>query len=145
MLPGPVFQVELVTTSRRRGYYAFRFVYGLVLLSIVGQNYLAWDAQVRSQFVGPQISTFALWTFGSFALVQMLAILALTPALVAGTIANEKQRKTLHYLLASRLTGAEVVLDALQMVHLDTSGLDALRQLHKVVLLRGGSLRIENL
>ena len=38
-----------------------------------------------------------------------------------------------------------VVLDALQMVHLDTSGLDALRQLHKVVLLRGGTVRIENL
>lgn len=37
-----------------------------------------------------------------------------------------------------------VVLDALHLVHLDTSGLDALRQLHKVVLLRGGSLRLEN-
>lgn len=41
--------------------------------------------------------------------------------------------------------GTDVVLDALQMVHLDTSGLDALRQLHKVVLLRQGSLRIQNL
>jgi SulP family sulfate permease len=38
-----------------------------------------------------------------------------------------------------------VVLDALQLVHLDTSGLDALRQLHKAVLARGGSLRLENL
>jgi sulfate permease, SulP family len=40
---------------------------------------------------------------------------------------------------------AEVVLDALHLVHLDTSGLDALRQLHKAVVLRGGTLRIENL
>ena len=38
-----------------------------------------------------------------------------------------------------------VVLDALHLVHLDTSGLDALRQLHKVVLLRGGTLHLENL
>lgn len=38
-----------------------------------------------------------------------------------------------------------VVLDALQLVHLDTSGLDTLRQLHKVVLLRGGTLHLENL
>ena len=38
-----------------------------------------------------------------------------------------------------------VVLDGLQLVHLDTSGLDALRQLHKAVLLRGGTLHIENL
>lgn len=39
----------------------------------------------------------------------------------------------------------EVVLDALQLVHLDTSGLDALRQLHRAVLQRGGRLRLENL
>jgi SulP family sulfate permease len=38
-----------------------------------------------------------------------------------------------------------VVLDALQLVHLDASGLDALRQLHKSVLLRGGTLSLENL
>jgi SulP family sulfate permease len=38
-----------------------------------------------------------------------------------------------------------VVLDALQLVHLDTSGLDSLRQLHKVVLMRGGTLHLENL
>lgn len=41
--------------------------------------------------------------------------------------------------------GPEVVLDALHMVHLDTSGLDALRQLHKAVQLRQGRLRLENL
>jgi SulP family sulfate permease len=38
-----------------------------------------------------------------------------------------------------------VVLDALQLVHLDASGLDSLRQLHKTVLLRGGTLTMENL
>jgi SulP family sulfate permease len=42
-------------------------------------------------------------------------------------------------------TGVEVVLDALHLVHLDTSGLDALRQLHKAILLRAGTLRIEHL
>ncbi|KQP17615.1 SulP family inorganic anion transporter [Pseudorhodoferax sp. Leaf267] len=41
--------------------------------------------------------------------------------------------------------GITVVLDALQLVSLDTSGLDALRQLHKAVLLRGGTLRVEAL
>ena len=39
----------------------------------------------------------------------------------------------------------EVVLDAEHLVHLDTSGLDTLRQLHKAVLLRHGMLRIEHL
>jgi sulfate permease, SulP family len=37
-----------------------------------------------------------------------------------------------------------VVLDALHLVHLDTSGLDSLRQLHKAVLLRSGTLHMEN-
>jgi SulP family sulfate permease len=38
-----------------------------------------------------------------------------------------------------------VVLDALHLVHLDTSGLDSLRQLHKAVLLKRGTLHLENL
>jgi SulP family sulfate permease len=38
-----------------------------------------------------------------------------------------------------------LVLDAVHLVHLDTSGLDALRQLHKAVLLRGGTMHLENL
>jgi SulP family sulfate permease len=41
--------------------------------------------------------------------------------------------------------GSQVVLDATHLVHLDTSGLDALRQLHKVILLRQGTLAMENL
>jgi len=41
--------------------------------------------------------------------------------------------------------GPDVVLDALHLVHLDTSGLDTLRQLHKAILLRQGTLRIEDL
>lgn len=39
----------------------------------------------------------------------------------------------------------QVVLDALQLVSLDASGLDALRQLHKAVLARGGTLRVDSL
>src|SRR5262249_43268618 len=43
----------------------------------------------------------------------------LTPALVAGVIAEEKQRKTLHYLLASRLSSTEIVVGKLaaRMLH----------------------------
>jgi SulP family sulfate permease len=39
----------------------------------------------------------------------------------------------------------EVVLDASGLVALDTSGLDALRQLHKTIVARGGRLVIEAL
>src|SRR5437899_3058330 len=38
MLPGPVFNMELVTTARRARYYVIRFAYGLILLFLVWQN-----------------------------------------------------------------------------------------------------------
>ena len=41
--------------------------------------------------------------------------------------------------------GVTLVLDAQQLVSLDTTGLDALRQLHKAILQRGGSMRMEAL
>ena len=41
--------------------------------------------------------------------------------------------------------GVTLVLDAQQLVSLDTTGLDALRQLHKAILQRGGSMRLEAL
>src|SRR4029077_1355251 len=53
---------------------------------------------------------------------QGLALLCVIPALVAGVIADEHQRKTLHYLLASRLSSAEIVLGKLgaRLVHVGT-------------------------
>ena len=39
MILGPVFHAELVTTSRRRRYYAARLAYGLTLLALVGWTY----------------------------------------------------------------------------------------------------------
>jgi SulP family sulfate permease len=41
--------------------------------------------------------------------------------------------------------GMTVVLDAMHLISIDATGLDALRQLHKTVLERGGTLRIESL
>jgi len=117
MLPGPVFNVELVTTARRRRYYAIRVGYGLILLAILWQNYgtmIGWDeSQAGGEFSANRLPAFARTTFFTLMFAQGVAVLALTPAMVAGVIADERQRKTLHYLLASRLTGAEIVLGKL--------------------------------
>ena len=59
------------------------------------------------------VSWFAFSTFCGITIGQEILVLVLTPALVAGVIADEKQRKTLHYLMASRLTSAEIVLGKL--------------------------------
>ena len=41
--------------------------------------------------------------------------------------------------------GMTVVLDAMHLISVDATGIDALRQLHKAVLARGGVLQIESL
>ena len=59
------------------------------------------------------VSWFAFSAFCAITIGQEILVLLLTPALVAGVIADEKQRKTLHYLMASRLSSAEIVLGKL--------------------------------
>ncbi|MDB5350480.1 MAG: hypothetical protein JWN86_1727 [Planctomycetota bacterium] len=119
MLPGPVFNVELLTTARRPRYYAVRVLYGLALMVLVWQNYASWDRFGGEMFSPQQMTQFAKSTFESMVVLQGLMVLAMTPSLVAGVIANERQRKTLHYLLASQLTSAEIVLGKLmaRMLH----------------------------
>ncbi len=110
MLLGPVFRAELLRTARRRRYYAGRMGYGLLLLAVVWLGY-------RAKFAGQLVATideaaeFAEGTFQSFSVVQLVTILLLIPALFGGSIADEKQRKTLHYLMASRLSSFEIVVD----------------------------------
>ena len=50
------------------------------------------------------VARFARDTFQSFAVIQLIAVLLLIPAVFGGAIADEKQRRTLHYLMASRLS-----------------------------------------
>src|SRR6185312_5797959 len=48
--------------------------------------------------------------FGTVFWLQSIAVLFLTPALLAGAIAEDRQRRVLDYLLASPLNAAEIVL-----------------------------------
>lgn len=119
MISGPVFEFELLTTARRGRYYLTRAAYGLVLLYVFYLVWLGWTEPSGGVLTPGQVSRFALSTFGWMAAIQVVLVLALTPALTAGVIAAEKQRKTLHYVLASSLTGVEVVLGKLlsRMLH----------------------------
>jgi ABC-type transport system involved in multi-copper enzyme maturation permease subunit len=116
MLVGPVFRAELVGTARRRRYYILRALYGAVLLLMIGLNYKnAFDHGQEGPLVVSiaDMANFGQYLFLSFAVVQGVALLLLIPPLFGGVIADEKQRKTLHYLMASSLTSAEIVLDKL--------------------------------
>jgi ABC-type transport system involved in multi-copper enzyme maturation permease subunit len=116
---GPVTLYELITTARRRRYYYLRVLYGLLLLAQLWFLFTVWEVNHQAGGTREQIQKFAEDAFIQFAGLQGLGLLILIPALVAGTISDEYQRKTLHYLLASRLSSAEIVLGKLgaRLVH----------------------------
>jgi ABC-type transport system involved in multi-copper enzyme maturation permease subunit len=115
---GPVFRFELITTARRKRYYVARVVYGLFLLVSLGSQYGEgeWSRYVTisiAQNSIEEMSLFARQMFAALAWAQGVALVCLAPALLAGVIADEAQRKTLHYLLASRMSSTEIVLGKL--------------------------------
>jgi hypothetical protein len=119
---GPVLRYELITTARRGRYYMVRVAYGLLLLFSLWNQYQDWEARHPGGGKVDEVHRFAESAFIDFAGAQGLALLGLVPALVAGVIADEHQRRTLHYLLASRLSSAEIVLGKLgaRLVHVGT-------------------------
>jgi ABC-type transport system involved in multi-copper enzyme maturation permease subunit len=110
MLMGPVFRAELLRTARRGRYYALRAGYASVLLLFFWSGYHAAFRHASIVSIA-EVAQFAETTFITFAFVQLTTVLLMVPPFFAGTIADEKQRKTLHYLMASQLSGAEIVAD----------------------------------
>jgi ABC-type transport system involved in multi-copper enzyme maturation permease subunit len=113
MLPGPVFAFELLATAWRARFYLIRALYAVVLLLILWAAHGIWKSQVVGELPFYLVNWFAFSTFCAIAIGQESLVLVLTPSLVAGVIADEKQRKTLHYLLASRFCSPEIVLGKL--------------------------------
>jgi ABC-type transport system involved in multi-copper enzyme maturation permease subunit len=126
MFPGPVFHAELVTSARRKRFYVTRFLYGFVLLFFVWRNdpllYPWYYSSLAKGLTIQEYAELGRGVFTTFLTVQSIAVLVLIPALVAGVIADEKQRKTLHYLLASPLSSAEIIVGKLtaRVLHIAT-------------------------
>jgi ABC-type transport system involved in multi-copper enzyme maturation permease subunit len=115
-----VIRAELTTTARRRRYYFLRLAYGLILLAFFSVSYMAWESRFPEGATTEEVRRFAENAFIQFGSLQTWMVLFLVPALVAGVIADEHQRKTLHDLLASRLSSAEIMLGKLlaRLAHL---------------------------
>jgi len=118
MLPGPVFFHELRTVARRRRSYALRTAMGFFLLYLMIQSTNRWgtygtQSATDREYSPGELAMIGMSLFRTVIWLQGIVILVLTPAFVAGTIAEDRQRKVLSYLLASPLTGAEIVLGKL--------------------------------
>jgi ABC-type transport system involved in multi-copper enzyme maturation permease subunit len=119
---GPVLFYDLVRVGRQSRHAAARVFYGGLLLTLFLFVYLAWLADnglsFHDAFLGGALPSKALAGYAQifcfvFLGVQMAAVFLLTPAYLAGTIAEEKERRTLEGLLASDLRDREILFGML--------------------------------
>src|SRR5579885_2196227 len=113
---GPVLFYDLLRTARRSRYFLIRVLYCLFLLAILGWMWLVWymDYRYQTRPMGPnELTKFASSFFYTFMVVQFLVVTVLAPAYTAGAVAEEKDRKTLEFLLATDLRNREIVLSKL--------------------------------
>ncbi|OWK36232.1 ABC transporter permease subunit [Fimbriiglobus ruber] len=117
---GPVFTYEIVRLGRRWFTFAIRLFYVLCVMALLGMMFFGWLKDIgyfdgRSVVRVPpgRLSSFATNFFYTFIVVQFCVVVFLTPAYVAGTVADEKERKTLEFLLATDLRNREIIFGKL--------------------------------
>ena len=111
---GPVLFYDLVRTARRGRYILLRIAYGLLLLFVLWSTYASFSEGFRGNSIPAQeISKVASTFFFYFLIAQLAVVVLLTPAFTASAIAEEKERKTLEFLLATDLRNREIVLSKL--------------------------------
>lgn len=120
-LLGPVLPYDLVRTARQRRFFMLRAVYATMLLLVLAWIYVS---SFRAQgglavllqggaFDIHETAAFAEAFFLAFSGVQYLAVLLFTPVYVAGAIIEEKDRRTLEYMLTTDLLSREIVVGKL--------------------------------
>jgi ABC-type transport system involved in multi-copper enzyme maturation permease subunit len=115
---GPVLFYDLVRSGRRARYFVLRCLYALGLFLLLLWVYSLWEASNpgRDRSVGDQSQAqvqLAEQVFLAYAVAQFVAVCVLTPAYVAGAVAEEKERRTLEFLLATDLRNREIVFGKL--------------------------------
>ncbi len=106
-LLGPVLFYDMIRSARRSRYFLLRGFYSLVLLLVLFFVWMSVPAQNIS--ARERSSRLAMDYFEIFSIVQLVAVALLTPAYMAGAISEEKDRKTLEFLLATDLRNREIV------------------------------------
>lgn len=110
MVPGPVFWLEITTTARRGRYHLLRIGYAVSLLMVLWTIDWVLANWMGRRFTSHEMGQFAHVCLLCLAMYQELVVLLLTPLIVAGVIAEAKQRRILHDLLTSDLTSSEIVI-----------------------------------
>jgi ABC-type transport system involved in multi-copper enzyme maturation permease subunit len=109
---GPVLFYDMIRSARRGRYMVLRTLYAGLLFLIL---YATW-LNTRHHFNLSDrrvLARMGEMYFQTFMAGQLIAVAVLTPAYVAGAVADEKDRKTLDFLLATDLRNREIVLGKL--------------------------------
>jgi ABC-type transport system involved in multi-copper enzyme maturation permease subunit len=112
LFAGPIFSREALTSPRQFRHYLIRSGYVaalFVLMYTAGQATFGWQ-QVRN--VG-DLARFGSFVFQIFSLVQITLVLFFALLFAAGSVAQEKDRRTLILLLMTDLRDRELVLGKL--------------------------------
>lgn len=109
---GPILGIELLTAARRTRYFIIRACYVAALGLALWYSY-RWSLYgATSPSIGA-MAQFAEWFFQTFSTLQILAVVCFGPAIVASSIALERERRTIEYLFATDLTNLEIVFGKL--------------------------------
>jgi ABC-type transport system involved in multi-copper enzyme maturation permease subunit len=127
-LCGPVLFYDAIRTGRRSRYIVLRCLYATAFLFVMYWTYTSFSNS-RWMFYAPgryppmagaasivrqsEAAALAASFFENAMKVQFLALIFFTPAYAAGAIAEEKERKTMEFLLATDLHSREIVLSKL--------------------------------
>ena len=110
MRSNPMLTWDMTLLTRRVRYWVIRGLYaaliGLVMAYVYQICFL--DAWGRSTI--SQAAVFGSSFLGSYAFIQLIAVLVLTPNYVGHAVAAEKDRRTLDFLLMTDVGPAEIVL-----------------------------------
>jgi ABC-type transport system involved in multi-copper enzyme maturation permease subunit len=117
---GPLFPYDVVRTCRRgqpatlRIFYAALLLIMLLVVAVLQFPYQFVDLMVGRVTMKPnEMAEMAGTFFIGVITVHFLIILLVTPLYVAPAIAEEKERRSIEFLLTTELTDAEIVLGVL--------------------------------
>ncbi len=109
----PIFWRELVTASRREAVHSQRGYFAGLLLAVVLGTFAAWyywgDGDVTNVVMEQVAQRAFLLVIG----VHAAAIMGPIVLRATTAIAGEKDRRTLEFVLITRLTSAEIILEKL--------------------------------
>ena len=113
---GPVLAYDVLRSGRKKWNIYARVAYAIVLAGIFVFIYASWYT-FTTRFGGSikprDMSRLAENYFIAYMVVQFILVCLLTPAAVAGAVADEKERRTLEFLLATDLRDREILFGKL--------------------------------